>query len=161
MWVYAIGFLAQAFFSARILIQWILSERAKRVVSPTAYWVCSLAGSYLLFVYGWLRDDFAIILGQMVSYYIYLWNLNAKGDMAAFVGYPADRAAVYARGGIGRHSAQRGALLRHLHAERERPALVAAVRLGGAVDLLAAFRLSTVLFGATPRVGSAVGIAGG
>ena len=79
MWVYAIGFLAQAFFSARILIQWILSERAKRVVSPTAYWVCSLAGSYLLFVYGWLRDDFAIILGQMVSYYIYLWNLNAKG----------------------------------------------------------------------------------
>lgn len=52
MWVYAIGFLAQAFFSARILIQWILSERAKRVVSPTAYWVCSLAGSYLLFEIG-------------------------------------------------------------------------------------------------------------
>lgn len=79
MWVFAIGFIAQAFFSARILIQWILSERAKQVVSPAAYWVCSLAGSYLLFVYGWLRDDFAIILGQMVSYYIYLWNLNAKG----------------------------------------------------------------------------------
>lgn len=79
MWIFAIGFLAQAFFSARILIQWILSERAKQVVSPTAYWVCSIAGSYLLFVYGWLRDDFAIILGQMVSYYIYLWNLNAKG----------------------------------------------------------------------------------
>lgn len=79
MWIYAIGFLAQAFFSARIIIQWVLSERAKRVVSPAAYWVCSLAGSYLLFVYGWLRDDFAIILGQMVSYYIYLWNLNAKG----------------------------------------------------------------------------------
>lgn len=79
MWVFAIGFLAQAFFSARILIQWILSERARQVVSPAAYWVCSLAGSYLLFIYGWLRDDFAIILGQMVSYYIYLWNLNAKG----------------------------------------------------------------------------------
>ncbi|MDE5730861.1 MAG: lipid-A-disaccharide synthase N-terminal domain-containing protein [Alistipes sp.] len=78
-WIYAIGFLAQAFFSARILVQWILSERAKQVVSPAAYWVCSLAGSYLLFVYGWLRDDFAIILGQSVSYYIYLWNLNAKG----------------------------------------------------------------------------------
>ena len=39
-WIYAIGFLAQAFFSARILIQWILSERAHRVVSPSAYWVC-------------------------------------------------------------------------------------------------------------------------
>lgn len=78
-WIYAIGFLAQTFFSARILIQWILSERAHRVVSPSAYWVCSLAGSWLLFLYGWLRDDFAIILGQVLSYYIYLWNLNLKG----------------------------------------------------------------------------------
>ena len=78
-WIYAIGFLAQAFFSARILIQWILSERAHRVVSPSAYWVCSLAGSWLLFLYGWLHDDFAIILGQLLSYYIYLWNLNLKG----------------------------------------------------------------------------------
>lgn len=78
-WIYAIGFLAQAFFSARILIQWILSERAHRIVSPSAYWICSLAGSWLLFLYGWLRDDFAIILGQVLSYYIYLWNLNLKG----------------------------------------------------------------------------------
>lgn len=78
-WIYAIGFLAQLFFSARIIIQWILSERAHRIVSPSAYWICSLAGSWLLFLYGWLRDDFAIILGQLISYYIYLWNLNLKG----------------------------------------------------------------------------------
>lgn len=77
--IFAIGFLAQALFSARILFQWILSERAKRVVSPTIYWVLSLFAAYLLFIYGWLRDDFAIILGQMVSYYIYLWNLKEKG----------------------------------------------------------------------------------
>lgn len=50
----------------------------REVVSPSAYWICSVAGSWLLFFYGWLRDDFAIILGQFVSYYIYLWNLNAK-----------------------------------------------------------------------------------
>lgn len=78
-WTYAIGFVAQGFFSARILVQWILSERAHRVVSPAAFWICSIAGSYLLFIYGWLRDDFSILLGQAVSYYIYLWNLNAKG----------------------------------------------------------------------------------
>ncbi len=76
---YAIGFLAQAFFSARILFQWVLSERAKQVVSPSIYWVLSLFGAYLLFIYGWIRDDFAIILGQVVSYYIYLWNLKEKG----------------------------------------------------------------------------------
>lgn len=78
IWIYAIGFLAQAFFSARMLLQWILSEKAHRVVSPNIYWICSLVGSILLFAYGWLRNDFAIILGQMISYYIYIWNLNIK-----------------------------------------------------------------------------------
>ncbi len=77
--VYALGFLAQGFFSARMLIQWIASERAKRVLSPNSYWICSLAGSVLLFLYGWIREDFAIILGQFISYYIYIWNLNMKG----------------------------------------------------------------------------------
>ncbi len=28
--VYALGFLAQGFFSARMLVQWIMSERVKR-----------------------------------------------------------------------------------------------------------------------------------
>ena len=76
--IYVIGFLAQVFFSARILLQWILSERAKKVISPAIFWQLSIVGSYLLFVYGWLRDDFAIILGQIISYYIYIWNLDKK-----------------------------------------------------------------------------------
>ncbi len=49
------------------------------MVSPVVYWVCSLAGSILLFVYGCLRNDFAIVLGQLISYYIYVWNLDIKG----------------------------------------------------------------------------------
>lgn len=76
--IYVIGFLAQVFFSARILLQWILSERAKRVISPTIFWQLSILGSYLLFLYGWMRHDFAIILGQLISYYIYIWNLDKK-----------------------------------------------------------------------------------
>ncbi|MGM9692055.1 MAG: lipid-A-disaccharide synthase N-terminal domain-containing protein [Alloprevotella sp.] len=76
--IFAIGFLAQGFFSARILVQWILSERARRVLSPSLFWALSLAGSYLLCLYGWLRHDFAIVLGQFISYYVYLWNLNIK-----------------------------------------------------------------------------------
>ena len=76
--IYVIGFLAQVFFSARILLQWILSERAKKVISPAIFWQLSIVGSYLLFVYGWLRDDFAIILGQIIYYYIYIWNLDKK-----------------------------------------------------------------------------------
>lgn len=78
-WIYAIGFTAQLFFSARILYQWIVSEKAKKVLSPPAFWILSILGSFLLFIYGVLRDDFAIILGQYISFYIYLWNLNMQG----------------------------------------------------------------------------------
>lgn len=84
--VYLIGFLAQAFFSARILVQWIMSERARKVLSPTIFWALSIAGSYLLCIYGWLRHDFAIVLGQFLSYYIYLWNLNLKGAWGGMPG---------------------------------------------------------------------------
>ncbi len=74
-----IGFLAQAFFSARIIVQWVMSERARHVLSPSLFWIFSICGAYLLCIYGWLRGDFAIVLGQFMSYYVYLWNLNAKG----------------------------------------------------------------------------------
>ena len=86
--VFGIGFLAQALFSARLVIQWLLSEKARKVVSPTSYWQISILASYLLFVYGWLLDDFAIILGQYISYYIYIWNLNTKNhwkELPAFI----------------------------------------------------------------------------
>ncbi len=79
IFVYAIGFIAQFFFSARTVFQWIKSEKAKTVVSPSAYWVLSVIGAYLLCFYGWMRDDFSIIIGQFLSCYIYLWNLNSKG----------------------------------------------------------------------------------
>ena len=77
--IFGIGFLAQGLFSARILVQWIMSERKKKVVSPAIFWVLSLLASYLFFIYGWLRDDFAIMFGQVISYYIYMWNLKIKG----------------------------------------------------------------------------------
>ena len=74
-----VGLLAQGFFSLRMLHQWIKTERAKKIISPSLFWVFSICGSYLLMIYGWLRNDFAIILGQFISYYVYLWNLNASG----------------------------------------------------------------------------------
>lgn len=77
--IYVIGLLAQLFFGARTVFQWILSERAKKVLSPSIYWILSILGAYLFFIYGWLREDFAIIFGQIISYYIYIWNLKIKG----------------------------------------------------------------------------------
>ena len=77
--IFCIGLLAQACFSARILIQWFLSEKKHEVISPTLFWVFSLIGSYLMFYYGWLRNDFSIIVGQFISFYIYIDNLRLKG----------------------------------------------------------------------------------
>ena len=74
--VYALGFLAQLLFSARMLVQWILSERAKKVVSPQLYWQLSIVAAIIMFFYGWLRNDFAIILGQSITYFIYIYNLK-------------------------------------------------------------------------------------
>ena len=78
-YVWIIGLLAQIFFTARMLFQWLLSEKARAVVSPAVYWILSLLGSYTLFVYGYLRDDFSIMLGQFIGYYVYVWNLKIKG----------------------------------------------------------------------------------
>lgn len=80
VWVYAIGLSASALFSARILVQWIASERAKKILSPALFWKISLAASFFFCIYGWLRNDFSIIAAQLVSYYIYIWNVNAKGE---------------------------------------------------------------------------------
>lgn len=76
---FAVGLLAQIFFSARILIQWIMSEKAHRSLSPSMFWVFSLAGAFTMCIYGCLRSDFSIVLGQFIAYYIYIWNLNMKG----------------------------------------------------------------------------------
>jgi len=39
-----LGFVGQALFSMRFLIQWIYSEREKRSIIPTAFWYFSLGG---------------------------------------------------------------------------------------------------------------------
>lgn len=79
LWIYALGLAAQGLFSARMLVQWFLSEKQRKVVNPTLFWVISLAASLLFFLYGWLRRDFALMLGQVIGYYAYIWNLGAKG----------------------------------------------------------------------------------
>lgn len=76
--IYSIGFLAQILFSSRLIIQWISSEKTKRVVTPTLFWILSLIASFLLFIYGYLRSDFAIMLGQALTYFIYIRNLQLQ-----------------------------------------------------------------------------------
>jgi lipid-A-disaccharide synthase-like uncharacterized protein len=78
--VFSLGFLAQGLFSSRIFLQWIISERHKKVLTPNLFWEISLFASCLLFVYGYLRDDFAIMLGQVITYYIYVRNIQLENE---------------------------------------------------------------------------------
>jgi lipid-A-disaccharide synthase-like uncharacterized protein len=74
-WWIVLGFIAQALFSMRFLVQWIASERAGRSVVPLAFWVFSIGGGVLLLAYALYRRDPVFILGQAFGVFIYLRNL--------------------------------------------------------------------------------------
>jgi len=78
--IFAIGFVAQALFSSRIFLQWFISEKHKKVLTPRLFWEISLFASFLLFLYGYLRNDFAIMLGQVITYYIYIRNIQLEHE---------------------------------------------------------------------------------
>lgn len=78
LWIYGLGFTAQAFFGMRLIIQWYQSERKGIVVSPLCFWYASLAGSSLFMLYGLLRFDPVIVFAQVVSHFIYIRNLQLK-----------------------------------------------------------------------------------
>ncbi|GGX81029.1 lipid A biosynthesis [Litchfieldella qijiaojingensis] len=74
MWL-TVGFLGQALFSARFLVQWLASERAQRSVVPLAFWFLSLGGGATLLAYAVYRRDPVFVLGQGAGLIIYLRNL--------------------------------------------------------------------------------------
>jgi lipid-A-disaccharide synthase-like uncharacterized protein len=73
-WV-LLGFVAQAFFTARFLVQWIASERAGKSVIPLSFWLFSLGGGVLLLAYALYRRDPVFIAGQAFGVFVYLRNL--------------------------------------------------------------------------------------
>jgi len=74
IWI-LVGFLGQALFSARFVLQWLASERARRSVVPKAFWYFSIAGSAVLLAYSIHRADPVFIAGQAAGFAIYLRNL--------------------------------------------------------------------------------------
>lgn len=75
-WWAAFGLVAQMAFTARFIIQWIVSEREGKSVIPLAFWYFSLFGSTGLLVYAIVRADPIFILGQSLGSIIYLRNLT-------------------------------------------------------------------------------------
>jgi lipid-A-disaccharide synthase-like uncharacterized protein len=74
-WI-AIGFAGHLLFSARFIVQWILSERKGRSYIPMAFWYFSIAGGMTLLAYAIHRQDPVFIAGQAFGLIIYLRNLT-------------------------------------------------------------------------------------
>ena len=73
-WV-IIGFIGQALFGARFIIQWIVSEKRGESTIPLAFWYCSIGGSIVLLTYALHREDPVFIVGQSLGSIIYIRNL--------------------------------------------------------------------------------------
>jgi lipid-A-disaccharide synthase-like uncharacterized protein len=75
-WWVVVGVVAQMFFTARFVVQWLASERAGRSVIPVAFWVLSLIGGFMLLTYAIYRKDPVFIAGQTFGVFVYLRNLQ-------------------------------------------------------------------------------------
>lgn len=79
-----IGYTAQILFFSRFAVQLILSEKARASLSPTIFWKLSLLACYIMIIYGMLRNDFSIIEGQFIGYFVYIRNIQLKGAWKQF-----------------------------------------------------------------------------
>ncbi len=70
-----IGFVGQAIFASRFLIQWIVSERASKSIIPNIFWWISILGSMILLSYAIYKEDPVFIVGQSCGFLIYSRNL--------------------------------------------------------------------------------------
>ncbi len=73
-WI-AFGFLGQALFTARMLAQWVATERKRQSVVPVVFWWLSLFGGLILSVYFLRRGDPVGSVGQIAGLAVYARNL--------------------------------------------------------------------------------------
>jgi lipid-A-disaccharide synthase-like uncharacterized protein len=77
------GFAAQGFFAARFIWQWLVSEKKGRSVVPLGFWILSMVGGVMLFVYACYKKDPVFIAGQGLGVFIYIRNLMLIGRRRA------------------------------------------------------------------------------
>lgn len=73
-WV-GFGFVAQAVFAGRFIVQWLASEKVGRSTVPVTFWHLSILGGGMLLAYAIYRRDPVFILGQATGFFIYARNL--------------------------------------------------------------------------------------
>ena len=69
------GFIGQAMFTMRFIVQRIASERRKESVIPVAFWYFSLGGGLILLAYAVRQMDPVFIAAYLLNPIIYFRNL--------------------------------------------------------------------------------------
>ena len=72
----AFGCASQALFTLRFVYQWWYSARHGVSVLPMGFWLISFSGSVLICIYGMLRLDIVLILGQSLGLIAYARNIR-------------------------------------------------------------------------------------
>jgi len=72
---YIFGFVGQAAFASRFIVQWIVSEKAKKSIVPIHFWFLSILGGLILFIYAIHIRDAVFIVGQGSGLLVYSRNL--------------------------------------------------------------------------------------
>lgn len=67
--------MGQLIFSARFVVQWVVSEQKQESVMPVAFWWLSLIGGLTLLAYAVFRRDPVIVTGQGMGLVVYTRNL--------------------------------------------------------------------------------------
>ena len=70
-----VGFVGQALFASRFIVQWFKSEMVGRSVIPLSFWYCSLSGGIVLLAYALYKMDPVFITGQATGLLVYSRNL--------------------------------------------------------------------------------------
>jgi lipid-A-disaccharide synthase-like uncharacterized protein len=83
------GLLGNLLFSSRFLVQWLLSERRKRLIVPTMFWHLSFWGSVVSLIYSLHIDKLPVILGYLFLPLLYGRNLVLLAREQGRVGGPA------------------------------------------------------------------------
>lgn len=87
-----LGFIGNALFSTRFLIQWIASEKKRKSVIPVSFWYWSIAGSVVMCIY-WIMERSPVgILAYLPNSFIYIRNLHLirKHELATAASTPAE-----------------------------------------------------------------------
>jgi lipid-A-disaccharide synthase-like uncharacterized protein len=86
-----IGWLGNLVFMSRFIIQWIATEKRKRVIVPSAFWWLSLVGTLLLLSYAlFFTHDSVIIFAYAFAWIPYIRNLIIhRRHKKAHTGCPA------------------------------------------------------------------------